>query len=168
MTPWKGTERLKLSLSAHIMGLKTRVGDVLRTHPILLSPPASPASGVPRPWLPPSPLLSPAPSHSSSFPRGWLGASERNSWPRIRGGAPAGRREAGTHAGDRSEFPLPRAGWERARRAGGGWGAPPLRSQEGTGEPGGAGWPKKRTVRVDMVRAPQADSLPPPGPRWED
>lgn len=102
-------------------------------------PPGCPASGVPKPWLRPTPStvltpsLLPAPSHSSSFPGGFLGAIGRNFWPRVRGGAPAGGRQH-THARDRSEFQLPRACWEHAKQGQGGVGSPSSRPEQG--EPG--------------------------------
>lgn len=126
-----------------MMGPQARWEDVVTTHPHPASPPPCP---VP-PWVsvgrdrlpaPHSVLTSsmfPAPSHSSSFPRGLLGASGRNSWPLVRGGAPAGGRQC-AHARDGSEFQLPRACWERAKAGPGRGGEPLPRSQEGTGEPG--------------------------------
>ena len=114
----------------------------------MLPPQACLILSVPRPWLPPnspSVLTSsmfPAPSHSSAFPGGLLGASGRNSWPRVRGGAPAGSAHTpGTAPNSSSHEPAGSA----PGGATGARGGPPPRSQEGTGEPGeGAGGRRSR------------------------
>lgn len=137
---------LTLSSPVHTMGPQTRLEDVVRTHPhpaLLPHLPVLPWVSIdqgsfPTP-LPHSVLTSsmfPAPSHNSSFPGGLLGASGRNSWPLVRGDAPAGGRQC-THARDCSKFQLPRAGWEHARARPGRGREPLRRSQEGTGGPGG-------------------------------
>lgn len=100
-------------------------------------PSGSPACGSLRSPHGPDTQHVPCPFPQLLLPRELVGRSGRNFWPRVRGGAPAGgRRHA--HARDRSEFQLPRACWERARRgAGEGQGAPLLAGRaQGMGEAG--------------------------------
>lgn len=137
--------------------------DVVRAHPHPDSPLHLPVllwvstgqGSLPTPHSVPTSSMFPAPSHSSSFPGGLLGASGRNSWPLVRGGAPAGGMQH-THARDCSEFQLPRACWEDAKVRRERRGAP---SQKPGGPRGslGKGWcwgwgaeEAHRTVRVDM------------------
>lgn len=152
------------------------MGDVVRTHPPPLLSPHQPVlpwvstdyGSLPTPHSVLTSSMFPAPSHSSSFPGGLLGASGRNSWPEVRGGALAGSGRQCTHARDRSKFQLPRACWEYAKRGRGGAWSPSSQKAGGQEEPGERPeGQKQRPVRVATVRALKAAKSLPPVPRWE-
>lgn len=120
---------------------------------------------LPTPHSAPTSSMFPAPSHSSSFPGGLLGASGRNAWPLVRGGAPAGGRPC-AHAGDCSEFQLPRACWEHAKAGPAAPGSPFTEARGGTGGAWGragvgGGVPQQPMGRVDVggVQGPRAGHL---------
>lgn len=108
----------------------------------------------------------PCPFPQLRLPRGLVGSKREEFLAPSQGRCP-GRQCA--HARDRSEFQLPRACWERARRGHGGAGRPfPQKPRGHRGAWGRGRGPKKQMVRVDVGRAPQAASSPPLMPRRED
>lgn len=82
---------------------------------------ACPALGIPRLWFLPNTPLSPDTQHvlcpfpQLLLPHGLVGSKQEFLAP-SQGRCPGRREAAHTHARDRSEFQLPRACWEHARR----------------------------------------------------
>lgn len=143
MNPQKGSKGSKTVVVCTRGGIEDEgwgMWSELTLHPS--SAPTSLSCGGLRLWLPPNPPLSPtssmfpAPSHSSSFPGGLLGASGRNSWPEIRGGALAGGRRRTHTPGTAPDSSSHELAGSVPSGAGEGHGAPPHGSQEGKGSLG--------------------------------
>lgn len=91
----------------------------------------------PRLWFPPNTPLSPdiqqcpCPFPQLLLPHGLVGNKQEEFLAPSQGRCPGRREAAHTHARDRSEFQLPRACWERAKRGQGGVGRPSSQKPRG-------------------------------------
>lgn len=135
-------------------------------HPPL--PTSLPCLGCPQAMAPSQPPTQSCPFPQLLLPQGLVGSKREEFLAPNQGRCP-GRQAGGRHTRRgplRIPAPTSRLGARQEGRRG--VGSPSSQKPGGHRRAWGCLGPKKRTVRVDMVRAPQADSLPPPGPRWED